>query len=267
MSTSTSVLRAQGASVHFGGVKALDGVDLEVRPGQIVGLIGPNGAGKTSFVDALTGFVSCDGRFELDTTDMSRLRPHGRARLGLARTWQSVMLFEDLTVRENLTVATHRPSLFGAVKDAFARGPANAEATDRALEALQLTEVAEVLPSSLSHGRRNLVGVARALAADPKVLALDEPAAGLDTGESEALGRRLRQIADGGPAMLLIDHDMGLVLGICDYVYVLEFGKVIAKGSPAEIRDNPEVIRAYLGGGGDVTPQTTQALEAAVTKS
>jgi branched-chain amino acid transport system ATP-binding protein len=223
------VLTAHGVSVSFGGVRALVDVDLDVGEGQLVGLIGPNGAGKTTFIDAITGFVPCQGRIELDGRDLTRLPPHARGRLGLARTWQTIDLFDDLTVSENLTVV------------------AATRTAEETLGSLGLEHVADAMPSELSQAQRKIVGLARALVTGPRLLCLDEPAAGLDVTESEQLGRRLRTIVDGGAAMLLVDHDMGLVLGISDHVVALEFGKVIATGPPDEVRRDPKVVTAYLG--------------------
>jgi branched-chain amino acid transport system ATP-binding protein len=227
-----TVLRATDVAVRFGGVHALESVDLEVGEGELVGLIGPNGAGKTTFVDAVTGFVPYTGRIELDGRDLAGVPPHARARAGLARTWQSIELFDDLSVRENLAVAAHRTA---------------ADAVDESLEVVELGWASEIMPAELSQGQRKVAGVARAIAMRPRLLCLDEPAAGLDTTESEELGRRLRRLADGGTTMLLIDHDMGLVLGICDRVYVLEFGTLIAAGPPDAVRRDPRVVTAYLG--------------------
>ena len=243
----TAVLQARAVSVRFGGVLALDRLDLEVEEGQLVGLIGPNGAGKTTFVDAMTGFARYSGRIELDGHDLAGRPAHERARLGLARTWQSTELFDDLSIRENLTVAAARPTVGEVVRElATASEPAGA-ATEEALGLVELDWAAELMPTDLSQGQRKLAGVARAIAMEPRLLCLDEPAAGLDTGESAELGRRLRGLADSGTSMLLIDHDMGLVLSICDRIFVLEFGKLIASGSPDEVRRDPRVITAYLG--------------------
>jgi branched-chain amino acid transport system ATP-binding protein len=243
----SNVLSARGMSVSFGGVHAVIGVDLDVGSRQLVGLIGPNGAGKTTFIDAITGFVPHSGTVSLDGDDVSAAAPHVRARRGLARTWQAIELFDDLSVRENLTVAARHPSIRATIKELFTPPIIRNDAVDEALDLLSLRDLADASPGELSQGQRKLVAVARAIAARPKLLCLDEPAAGLDATESADLGRRLRQVVDTGTPILLIDHDMGLVLGICDQVVVLEFGCVIARGTPAEIRQNLDVITAYLG--------------------
>src|SRR5689334_22479367 len=230
-----AVLRVTGLSVAFGGVQALRDVTLEVREGELVGLIGPNGAGKTTLVDAVSGFVRYAGRVELAGADIGGLPPYERARRGLGRTWQSTELFDDLDVRENLTVASRSGSSPGA------------------LDLVGMDWAAAAMPAQLSMGQRKLVGVARALAAEPRLLCLDEPAAGLDTRESADLGARLRELADQGQAMLLIEHDMGLVLSVCDRVIVLEFGRVVADGPPDAVRRDPRVLAAYLGDGTDMT--------------
>jgi branched-chain amino acid transport system ATP-binding protein len=245
-------------SVSFGGVHALVDVDLRVEEGQLVGLIGPNGAGKTTFIDSITGFVSCSGHVELDGHDLTDLPAHARARLGLARTWQSIELFDDLSIRENLMVASHRPSLWETVREVFSRPVVHTEAVDNALSLLGLEQVAELVPEELTQGQRKLVGVARALVAQPRLICMDEPAAGLDVNESAELGRRLREVVDAGTPILLVDHDMGLVLSISDDVVVLEFGKVIARGKPGEVRKDPGVVAAYLGSAAaEIAPEPT----------
>ena len=224
------VLVVRDLSVSFGGVHALQNVDLEVGQGELVGLIGPNGAGKTTLIDAVTGFVRFTGRVELEGEDIGSLSAYQRARRGLSRTWQNTDLFDDLEVGENVAVASGSSS-------------------DDALGLVDLSWAADAMPDQLPEGTRKLVGVARALSGHPHLLCLDEPAAGLDAGESEELGRTLRELADRGQSTLLIDHDMGLVLGICDRVVVLEFGRVIADGPPEAVRQDERVIAAYLGGG------------------
>jgi branched-chain amino acid transport system ATP-binding protein len=244
----SDLLEVEHLTVRYGGVAAVQDVSLRVPKGQLIGLIGPNGAGKTTLVDALSGFVDASGSVRLAGRAIESLRPHRRARLGLARTFQSLELFEDLTVRENLLVSAERPRWWSAIVDAGrpSRSKATA-AADWALEAVGMAGVADRLPGSLSHGQRKIVAVARALASRPGYLLLDEPAAGLDTAESRVLGEHLLQICNHGIAILLVDHDMGLVLGICEYLYVIEFGQLIAEGPPAAVRRDPVVIRAYLG--------------------
>ena len=244
-----ALLKVNGLSVSFGGVRAVREVSLEVRDGELVGLIGPNGAGKTTLVDAVTGFVPFTGSVELDGGDISKLPAYERARRGLARTWQSTELFDDLDVSENLTVATAHGNA--------ANGDAAAT-----LALVGIEWAAAAMPTELSAGQRKLVGVARALAARPKVVCLDEPAAGLDTTESDELGATLRQLGDQGQSMLLIEHDMGLVMSICDRVVVLEFGQVIADGPPEVVRADPRVIAAYLGESQSAPPQKVPADQA-----
>ena len=242
------VLTATGVSVRFGGVIANDAIDLDVRAGEIVGLIGPNGAGKTTFIDAVTGFVPASGGLVFDGREMSSLAPHQRARAGMVRTWQSVELFPDLTVAENLQVMHDPASPRTVVRDLFRPDRSSGAAeVDTALGLLDIVDLADRSPGELSLGQQKLVGVARALAAGPRLIMMDEPAAGLDSVESRILGDRLVDIADSGIAVFLIDHDMGLVLDVCDYVYVLDFGRVIAHGTPEQIRCDPIVITAYLG--------------------
>jgi ABC-type branched-subunit amino acid transport system ATPase component len=240
LSGKPDILAISGLSVRFGGVHALSEVTLNVKDGELVGLIGPNGAGKTTLIDAISGFVNSTGTVRLGDRDLRGLPAYERARGGLTRTWQSTELFDDLSVFENLTVAARESSV-------------TEDDAKQTLALVGMDWAAEAEPSQLSSGQRKLVGVSRALVAKPKLLCLDEPAAGLDTGESGELGVTLRRLADQGQSMLLIEHDMGLVLGICDRVVVLEFGKVIAEGTPEEVRRDPKVIAAYLGDGMEST--------------
>jgi branched-chain amino acid transport system ATP-binding protein len=242
-----AVLRTEGLSVRYGGVHALENVDVEVREGQLVGLIGANGAGKTTFIDAIGGFTESRGRVTLRGVEISGLAAHRRAGRGLARTWQSTDLFDDLSVRENLTVACGLPRASRLLRALLTGRAIDDAGVDHALALLGIAALAPALPANLTLGQRKLVGVGRALAARPQLLCLDEPAAGLDAEESRTFGARLREVVAGGTTTLLIDHDMNLVLGICDYVYVLDFGVVIAHGTPGEVRVDQKVIAAHLG--------------------
>ena len=255
----TAVLSARSISVAFGGVRAVVDVSVDVEPGQLVGLIGPNGAGKTTFIDAVTGFVPHGGSVSVDGHDVTGAPPHVRARRGLTRTWQATELFDDLTVRENLTVAARHPSLAETIKELFSKPVSRVDAVDDALERLRLSHLAEAMPTELTQGQRKMVAVARALSARPKLLLLDEPAAGLDVHESAELGHQLREVVDQGTPMLLVDHDMGLVLGISDQLVVVESGSVIGRGTPAEIRENPRVVEAYLGASERLGPADSAA--------
>ncbi|HEY5384696.1 MAG TPA: ABC transporter ATP-binding protein, partial [Acidimicrobiales bacterium] len=229
------VLSARGIVKRFGGVVAVDDVSFAVPEGQIVGLIGPNGAGKTTTIDALCGFHGCEGSVSLDGRDIGGCSPHVRASLGLARTFQLAGVSDDLTVAENVQVGQQR-----------SKGN-DAEVLDRILDDLGLTDMRELQVSVLSQGQRQLVSVARALAGEPRLLLLDEPAAGLDSTESLWLAERLRAVRDSGITILLVDHDMSLVLNLCDTIDVLDFGALIAHGTPDEIRHNDVVSTAYLG--------------------
>jgi ABC-type branched-subunit amino acid transport system ATPase component/branched-subunit amino acid ABC-type transport system permease component len=229
------VLRVEGATVAYGGITALHDVGFELRPGAIAGLIGPNGAGKTTLIDAITGFAPTSGSVVVRDRVLDGMRPHERVRHGLARTFQGLELYDDMSVFENIAV--------GAAGSARARGRAVRDLA----AALQLDDLLDRPAGELSHGRRQLVSIARALVADPAVILLDEPAAGLDSSESAWLAARLREISERGTAILLVDHDVALVLGVCDEVHVLDVGRLIASGEPADIQADATVLAAYLG--------------------
>jgi sulfate-transporting ATPase len=230
------LLEVRDLHVRYGGVVAVDGVSLDVRPGTVVGLIGPNGAGKTSVIDAITGFARSTGTVSIAGESVGGLPPHQRVRRGVARTFQSLELYDDLSVEENVSVSV----LTTHVQER----PAT---VTRALDAVGIDGLRDRPAGELSQGERQLVSIARGCAANPSILLLDEPAAGLDTNESRRLGERVRGIADSGTGILLVDHDVALVLGLCDHIYVLDFGVVIAEGDPASIRANAAVAEAYLG--------------------
>jgi branched-chain amino acid transport system ATP-binding protein len=243
-----SLLQTEAMCVTFGGLRAVNQVDFAVPERSLVGLIGPNGAGKTTFIDGITGFVPTTGRIVFDGHDISHLPVHKRAGLGLGRTWQSLELFDDLTVEENLFVAADKQTAKNFLLDMVAPSRRrDRENVQSALDVLGIADLATKRPNEISQGQRKLVSAARALATLPKLLCMDEPAAGLDTQESVQLGRSIRAIVDSGTSIFLVDHDMGLVLNICDYIYVIEFGLKIAEGTPDEIKRNPRVIEAYLG--------------------
>jgi branched-chain amino acid transport system ATP-binding protein len=243
------LLELKGLCVAYGGLRAVDDVSMQVPCEGITGLIGPNGAGKTTLIDAVTGFAPiASGVVSLDGRDITRMRAHRRALGNLTRTFQSLELFEDMTVADNVRVTTESSHWWKALADVVLRWRAEDSAdVEWALELLGLDGVADRLPSSLSQAERKSVALARAIVARPALLMLDEPAAGLDRVETEELGERLRRLAASGTGLLLVDHDMALVLTVCDYVHVLDAGRLIASGTPMEIRGNPEVLRSYLG--------------------
>ncbi|MCX5044224.1 ABC transporter ATP-binding protein [Aldersonia sp. NBC_00410] len=233
-----SLLEVSGVSVAFGGSKALDDVALAAERGKITGLIGPNGAGKSTLFDVIGGLRRpLTGRVTLDGHDVTRSGPAHRAKLGLARTFQRLELFGRLTVRDNLLVAAE----LGAKR----RGAA--EFVDGIIDRVGLREVADVGADNLSTGMGRLVEVARAMATQPGLLLLDEPAAGQDPEETERFATLLRGLADDGAAVLLVEHDMELVMNVCDQVYVLDLGRIISSGPPAVIRRDEKVLAAYLG--------------------
>jgi ABC-type branched-subunit amino acid transport system ATPase component len=248
-----ATFKTEGLSVRYGGLVALDNVSITVEPGEFAGLIGPNGAGKTTFIDAVTGFAKATGRVQLGDVEVGPLSAHRRVKAGVTRTFQSLELFEDLTIRENVLVATEDSSWWSpAVEFIRPRKSSRlAETVEEVLELVNLSGHTDAYPPDLSLSQRKLVCVARALATGPKLLLLDEPAAGLDSDASLALGEELRRIADRGISILLVDHDMDLVLEVCERISVLNFGKLIASGPTSEVREDADVVTAYLGGGAD----------------
>jgi branched-chain amino acid transport system ATP-binding protein len=241
-------LEAREISVQFGGVRALNGVDLRVEVGKIAGLIGPNGAGKTTLFNVITGVQPADrGTVLLDGVDISAWAPHRRGRAGIARTFQRLALYTGLTVHDNL-LATWEAAVPGGVLGR--RRQHGRERVAEVIEQLGLGVVATRLAGQLSTGLGRMVELGRALCANPRILLLDEPSAGLDSDETAYFSQVLRDVAGGDgtkPAVLLVEHDVALVMDVCDHITVLDFGERIADGTPAAIRKNPAVIAAYLG--------------------
>src|SRR5882724_9523964 len=249
-------LVASGVVVRFGGLVALDGVSVTATPGRITGLIGPNGAGKTTIFNVICGFQHPDeGTVELDGTDISKESPPRRARMGLGRTFQRMELFRSLTVRENIALAAESTHVGDdpLTQLGIAKGGRHVKAevneiTADLLGATGLHPVADQLAGEISTGQGRLVELARALARRPHILLLDEPSSGLDVKESGAFGELLVSlVAERGLGILMIEHDMSLVLEICDPIYVLDFGRPLMVGSPAEVRASQAVRDAYLG--------------------
>jgi len=252
----TLLLDVTDVSKRFGGVQALENVGLQVLRGSIVGLIGPNGAGKTTFFNVITGLYPADaGIFLFDGTAYSPKSIANVTKAGLARTFQNIRLFGEMTALENVMVGCHcrsKAGLLGAIfRLPFTKMEERAirEKSLSLLAYVGLSEHADMLARHLSYGHQRRLEIARALATEPKLLALDEPAAGMNATEKLALRELLLRIRSDGTAILLIEHDVSLVMGICDSLTVLDYGKVIATGKPADVRTHPEVIRAYLGQG------------------
>jgi ABC-type branched-subunit amino acid transport system ATPase component/ABC-type branched-subunit amino acid transport system permease subunit len=252
-------LRVEGLKVVFGTTAAVDGLSLECHGGEVLGLIGPNGAGKTTVIDAITGYVRSAGTIQLDGVDLGSLAPHQRSRLGLIRSFQSLELFEELSVADNLSVASEQRGWFHWFRCFVSPGRERPNAAVVAsMREFGLEDDLARAPSELPYGKRRLLAISRALATAPRVLLLDEPAAGLTDADREELSRLLRRLADEwGMAVLLVEHDVDLVMTVSDRVMAMEFGKEIAEGPPERVRSHPEVVRAYLGS--DDVPQATPA--------
>jgi len=231
------LLRVDQVVVRFGGVVAVDHVSLAAESGRVTGLIGPNGAGKTTLFNVITGVqIPTSGTVLLEGSDVTRLAVHRRARRGLARTFQRLEVFASLSVRDNVRVAAELTTLVRV-----------GERVDDLLEKVGLGDVADRITGDLPTGLARLVEIARALATQPRLLLLDEPASGLDEHETRRLGELLRTLADDGLGVLIVEHDMNLVMKVCDVIHVLDLGHLIASGSPDEVQQDRRVLEAYLG--------------------
>jgi ABC-type branched-subunit amino acid transport system ATPase component len=254
--------------VKFGGVTAIDGVTLSVETGSVVGLIGPNGAGKTTLIDTVTGYVRpAAGTVSLDGQVITGWPVYQRNRAGISRSFQSLELFESSTVRENLSVASDPIKGSSYVTDIIAPkvSPLTPAAVAAVIE-LDLEPYLDTLISDLPYGTRRLVAIARAIASQPSILLLDEPAAGLSSTETQELAVVIRRLVDDwGIGVLVIEHDMSFVMSLCDQIVVLNFGHQIAQGAPAEVRRDPAVVAAYLGGSADDGTEEIDAAPVAAT--
>jgi len=260
MSDSPIILKVDGLSKYFGGIKAIDNVDLDIRQGEIVALIGPNGAGKTTFFNCLTGiYTPTAGDINLSdpvngkTTRLNGKKPNKITKIGMARTFQNIRLFPTMSVLENVMIGRHcrtKSLIFGAITRNKATRIEEAQIVEYSYELLKkvgLHKQVNEQARNLSYGAQRRLEIGRALATEPFLLLLDEPAAGMNPNETEALVALIREICAEGHSILLIEHDMKLVMSLSDRIFVMDYGKKIAQGTPEEVRENPAVIKAYLG--------------------
>ncbi len=260
MTDSPTILKVDGLSKYFGGIKAIDNVDLDIKQGEIVALIGPNGAGKTTFFNCLTGiYTPTAGDINLSdpksgkNTRLNGKKPNKITEIGMARTFQNIRLFPTMSVLENVMIGRHcrtKALIFGAITRNRATRIEEAQIIERSYEILKkvgLHKQVNEQARNLSYGAQRRLEIGRALATEPFLLLLDEPAAGMNPNETEALVALIREICAEGHSILLIEHDMKLVMSLSDRIFVMDYGKKIAQGTPLEVRENPAVIKAYLG--------------------
>jgi len=267
----TALLEVQDAAVHFGGVKALDGVSLTIEPGTLCGMIGPNGSGKSTLLGAISRLTNLtSGRLILEGQEYTRVAPHRANAVGIARTFQTVRLLESMTVLGNVMVgAATRAVQRGALSNwlfvtrAWADNRGARRGAERALERVGMTEFADAYPQDLPYGRQRHVEIARALASEPRLLLLDEPTAGMNHAERDEVGDLLMALSAGGLTQVLVEHDLAMIHRVCSHTFALNFGKVIASGTPSEVSRTEPVREAYLGHGAAGTMAAHSAKEQA----